>query len=104
MESPRPFCATKLCGSNTIEISFPRDTTIDIEKLASSWKGNCSLEGDIARIKMKGIELVIHPTGRILVKGTRDREKAVSILEEHISPLRVMGKSTPASKIDKTTR
>ncbi|MDQ7823377.1 MAG: hypothetical protein RDV48_11325 [Candidatus Eremiobacteraeota bacterium] len=88
------FCTTKLCGQNTIEIAFPRDTVIDTAILGKelSSKGKVTMEGTMLRLRTDGLDMVVFPSGRVLIEGTRDRSRAVSLYERLLAPLEVFSR------------
>jgi hypothetical protein len=83
------FCTTKLCGVNAVEIAFPRGTRIDLDALADIWKGNglaSNRDGDVLRTTADGVDLRVHPNGRIVLQGTRSRDQAVVLFERLVAP------------------
>jgi hypothetical protein len=83
------FCTTKLCGVNAVEIAFPRGTRIDLDALAAIWKGNglaSNRDGDVLRTTADGVDLRVHPNGRIVLQGTRNRDQAVTLFERLVAP------------------
>ncbi len=82
------FCTTKLCGQNSVELAFPRGTRIDVESLAGLWagEGRVAREGDLITLQSNGVEVRAFPNGRVVVRGTRDREEANELFERLVAP------------------
>ena len=83
------FCTTKLCGVNAVEIAFPRGTRIDLDALAGLWTSAGLAprrDGDLLRAADGGLEMGVHAGGRIVLRGTRNRDQAVALFEKHVAP------------------
>jgi len=82
------FCTTKLCGQNSVELAFPRGTSIDVESLAGLWvgEGEVSREGSLVSLRSNGVEVRAFPDGRVVVRGTRDRDEANALFERLVAP------------------
>jgi len=82
------FCTTRLCGKNAVEIAFPRGTVIDINALAAAWadEGKVTRDGGLARLDVDGLQVEAHPNGRVLVTGTRNRDRAVALFRRVVAP------------------
>jgi len=82
------FCTTRLCGQNSVELTFPRGTSIDVEGLASLWQdqGEVGREGGIVQLRSNGVLLRAYPNGRVVVRGTKNREKAEDLFERYVAP------------------
>ena len=86
-------CTTRLCGQNAVEIAFPPGTTIDVTALAERWggQGEVSVVAGVGRIEQGKLELVVYPTGSVLVRGTKDRDKAMAMFDALVKPHDVFG-------------
>jgi len=91
-------CTTRLCGQNGIEISLPRASVVDLEAVAAAWtaEGPIVREGGYIRRKRGRMEIQLFQDGRVVVLGTKDRQKAISLYEEHIA-VHNSGVSTPSA-------
>ena len=79
------FCTTRICGQNAVELTLPKNTRIDIEKLASIWAKGAKVEAGMLRAKRGKLKFEVFPDGRIVVTGTKDREDAVSAYETQVA-------------------
>ncbi len=81
------YCTTRLCGRNAVELSFPKGTTLDVDALAAVWAEEPGFEkdGNIVRMRRGRMEIEAFSTGRVLVHGAKDSEKAVGLFNELVA-------------------
>ena len=81
------FCTTRLCGQNAVELTLPRNTHIDVAKLASVWSadGEVVQEGNYLQAQRGKVTVQVFANGRVVVTGTKDRKAAVSAYEEQVA-------------------
>ena len=83
------FCTTRLCGKNAVEIAFPRGAQIDLEALAVAWskEGRPSeRDGEMLLTSEGGLQLQVHPTGKVMFVGTKNRKRAEELLAQLLVP------------------
>lgn len=79
------FCTTRICGQNAVELTLPKNTRIDVEKLASIWAKGAKVYGGLLRAKRGKLQFEVFPDGRIVVTGTKNREDAVAAYESQVA-------------------
>ncbi len=81
------YCTTRLCGRNAVELLFPKGATLDVDALATLWADEDGLkkDGNIVRMRRGRIEIEAFATGRILVHGAKNSEKAVELFNELVA-------------------
>ncbi len=87
------FCTTRLCGRDGVEIALPRGATIDLDALEAAWKVRPGFlrQGGYLRAKHGDLELEAYADGRIIVTGTRDRERATEVYRDQVVAAGVVG-------------
>ncbi len=80
-------CTTRLCGLNGVEVTLPRGVRIDIDKLEPAWAGHGTVtrEGDCIRLRAEGLDLEAFARGRVVISGTRDREKVLELYRRFVA-------------------
>jgi molybdopterin/thiamine biosynthesis adenylyltransferase len=78
--------ATVLCGRDAVQISPPEERPMSLESLATSLRGTAEMQfnGFLLTITLDGHELVVFPTGRAIVKGTRDESLARTLYAKYV--------------------
>jgi molybdopterin-synthase adenylyltransferase len=86
LEGHRHADVTSLCGRNTIQITPPSETKIDLSSLAErlSPLGRIEQNRFLLRFYADPYRLVIFPDGRVLVQGTNDPSVARSLYAKYI--------------------
>lgn len=83
------FCTTRLCGKNAVEIMFPRGSRIDLEGLAKAWlmeDRSSERDGELLLTSEGDLQLQVHPTGKVIFVGTKDRKRAEELLQRLLIP------------------
>lgn len=77
---------TKLCGSNSVQITPARETDVSLEHLAERLKkvGDVKLSPVHMIFETKGAKITLFSDGRAIVKGTDDETQAKSIYAKYI--------------------
>ncbi len=75
-----------LCGRNAVQVTPPRERTVQLDLLASSLErmGEASYNGFLLTLKLEEHELIVFPTGRAIVKGTSDPSVARKLYAKYI--------------------
>jgi len=78
--------AFSLCGRNTVQISPPPDTKIDMVRMKKQLQGlgEVSDNGFFLQFKSGSHEIIIFPDGRTMIKGTTDEAVARSLLAKYV--------------------
>ena len=77
---------TTLCGQNAVQITPAQDMALDLNKLreTAAQHGSAAFNGHVLKASVEdGFELYIFPTGRVMVRGTTDTEKAKELYEKY---------------------
>ncbi len=74
---------TELCGRQAVQITPTSKTEIDITSFAEKYDGKMVGES-LVKIKAEGYELTLFRDGRLVVEGTEDPNKALSIYSEYV--------------------
>ena len=85
------FCTTRLCGQKAVEVSLPRNTIIDVDKLASIWAadGKIDVDGGFLEAKRGKLRFEVFSEGRVIVTGTTNRDTAMDAYETHVAAYEV---------------
>lgn len=77
---------TTLCGRNSVQISAPKPTKIDLIKLAATLKNIAEVKQNeyLVRFAVDGFELTVFRDARAIIKGTDDFTLARSIYAKYI--------------------
>jgi len=75
-----------LCGRNAVQISPPTEGEISLTQLKQTLEplGQVFYNGYLLSFKVDNYELVVFPTGRVIVKGTIDESTARSLYAKYI--------------------
>lgn len=88
------FCTTRLCGENGVEIRLPRGAQIELSALESRWRetseGTTRRGEQVLTLKIQGLEVEAHARGRVVVRGTRDRDRAETAYRRWVADLDVV--------------
>ena len=77
---------SSLCGRNAVQITPATPMNIDLEELSKSLvkAGEVSNNGYLLSLAVDDCELIVFPTGRVMVKGTTDPAHARSLCSRYI--------------------
>lgn len=77
---------TVLCGRNAVQIVPPTEQLIPLEELEARLKqvGDVSFNGFLLSLRIDDREIVLFPTGRAIVRGTRSEAEARSLYAKYI--------------------
>jgi adenylyltransferase/sulfurtransferase len=77
---------TSLCGRNAVQVTPPDGKTIDIKQLQHKLAavGDVHYNGLTLNFQAEGFEFVVFPDGRVMVKGTTEKEKAMTLIARYI--------------------
>ncbi len=77
---------TSLCGRNAVQISPPRDSSLDLSALAETLAevGQVAFNGLVLTATLEGHDVVIFPDGRLLVRGTTDKTLARQLAARYL--------------------
>lgn len=75
---------TDLCGQDAVQVSPADAREIDLSDLSDRYKDAEMLGESMLRIRSNGYELNIFKDGRLIVKGTTDKNKAKSLYSTYI--------------------
>jgi len=94
------FCTTRLCGQKAVEVSLPRNTIIDVDKLGSIWAadGKVEVDGGFLEARRDKLRFEVFSEGRVIVTGTKNRDTAVAAYETHVAAYDVFSVGDEASK------
>ncbi len=74
---------TSLCGREAVQVTPEEGAKIDLYKFVEKYGG--SMVGDsLVKLKIGGYTLTLFKDGRLIVEGTEDPRKAISIYSEYI--------------------
>jgi molybdopterin/thiamine biosynthesis adenylyltransferase len=78
--------AASLCGRNSVQITPAADGTVPLERLAQDLAraGTVSFNGFLLQFGADGLELVLFPDGRALIKGTNNPEVARGFYAKYV--------------------
>ena len=77
---------TSLCGRNAVQMTPPEGKTIDVEQLQHKLAavGDVHYNGLTLNFQAEGFEFIVFPDGRVMVKGTTEKEKAMTLIARYI--------------------
>ena len=77
---------SSLCGRNAVQIYPPEEKEISLEQLKQKLEplGEVFYNGFLLNFKIGEHELIIFPTGRVMVKGTTDESIARSLYAKYV--------------------
>jgi molybdopterin-synthase adenylyltransferase len=77
---------TTLCGRDSVQISAPKPTTLDLTKLAATLKNIAEVKQNeyLVRLKIENYELTIFQDARAIIKGTDDFTTARSLYAKYV--------------------
>jgi molybdopterin/thiamine biosynthesis adenylyltransferase len=77
---------TSLCGRNAVQVTPPDGKTIDIKQLQHKLAavGDVHYNGFTLNFQVEGFEFIVFPDGRVMVKGTTEKEKAMTLIARYI--------------------
>jgi molybdopterin-synthase adenylyltransferase len=75
-----------LCGRNAVQITPAAPMDIDLEELSKSLRkaGKVTTNGYLLTLSVDDYELIVFPTGRVMVKGTTDPSVARSLASRYV--------------------
>jgi adenylyltransferase/sulfurtransferase len=78
--------AASLCGRNSVQITPAAEAEIPLERLAESLAraGKVTFNGFVLQFAAGGLELLLFPDGRAIVKGTTDVEAARGFYAKYV--------------------
>ena len=80
--------AAVLCGRDAVQINPARGLKLDLaalaQKLAASAGGAPMCNEFMLRAQLEGLEVTVFPTGRAIVKGTKDIGRARSVYAKYV--------------------
>jgi molybdopterin-synthase adenylyltransferase len=79
-------CFTTLCGRDSVQISAPKPTQLDLVKLAATLKHfpNIKQNEYLVRFSIENYELTIFKDARAIIKGTDDFVVAKSLYAKYV--------------------
>ena len=77
---------TNLCGRNSVQITPPKETNINLEELKSKLSEICEVNfsGFMLQISVENAKIIVFPDGRAIVEGTTDQSIARSLYSRFI--------------------
>lgn len=77
---------TTLCGRNSVQVSPPAGSRIDLEALAARLSAVGSIERNrfLLRAKVEGVELTVFGDGRAIVSGTQESDRARALYARYV--------------------
>jgi adenylyltransferase/sulfurtransferase len=77
---------TSLCGRNAVQITPPDGKVIDLEQLQHKLANvsDVHYNGLTLNFVAEGYELIVFPDGRVMIKGTTEQEKAMTLIARYI--------------------
>jgi len=75
-----------LCGRNSVQVSAPPGTAVDLEALASRLAGASAVERTpfLVRTQVEGFGLTVFGDGRAIIEGTRETERARAVYARYV--------------------
>lgn len=75
---------TELCGTETVQVLPKGDIEIDLDKIISRYERAEKIGESMIKIPLEKYELNLFKDGRMIVKGTKDVDKAESLYSEYV--------------------
>lgn len=78
--------STTLCGRNSVQVSPPAGTELDLEGLAArlSAAGRVEKNRFLVRAKVEGFEITVFGDGRAIVSGTQEIDRARAVYARYV--------------------
>jgi molybdopterin-synthase adenylyltransferase len=75
-----------LCGRNAVQITpaEPREVDLEAMRVKLSAIGNPEMNGYLLQCSVDGVDLIVFPDGRVIVRGITDEDQAKSIVSRYI--------------------
>src|SRR5262249_7878823 len=77
---------TTLCGRNSVQVSPPPGSRVDLEALAARLSAVGTVERNrfLLRAQVEGVELTVFGDGRAIVAGTREGDRARAVYARYV--------------------